>query len=96
MGKEAMTTTLTSKGRVTIPQPIRQRLGLKIGDRVDFVLDSNGSVVLKTRKLPFELLRGIAKTGRRKPVTVAEMNKAIADAAADRFLRATSRRRPVK
>jgi hypothetical protein len=67
---------------------------LKTGDRIDFVLDANGCVTLKTRKLPFELLRGIAKTGRRKPVTLAEMDRAIAGAAADRFRRATRQRRP--
>ncbi len=40
------TATLTSKGQVTIPQSIRERLGLKQGDRVAFVIE-NGMTILK-------------------------------------------------
>lgn len=32
------TTSVTSKGQVTIPKPLRQRLGLRQGSRVEFVL----------------------------------------------------------
>ena len=91
-----MTTTLTSKGQVTIPRPVRERLGLKTGDRIDFVFDPDGCVVLKTQRAPFEQLRGIARVGRRKPVTIAEMDRAIAAAAANRFVRATRRSGPAK
>jgi AbrB family looped-hinge helix DNA binding protein len=37
-------TTLTSKGQVTIPAKIRERLGIKPKDRVRFEVDSDGSV----------------------------------------------------
>ena len=30
---------ITSKGQVTVPQEIRRRLGLKKGDRVEFVIE---------------------------------------------------------
>lgn len=36
--------TLTSKGQTTIPLPVRQVLGLKNGDKINFVV-SNGGVV---------------------------------------------------
>lgn len=85
------TATITSKGQITIPQPVRQRLGLKTGDRIDFVFDAGGRVVLKSRRLPFEALRGIAKTARRKPASIREMDEAIAGAVADRFLRVARR-----
>ncbi len=42
-----MSTSLTSKGQVTIPKPIRDRLGLKAGSRIDFVQDADGEVRLK-------------------------------------------------
>lgn len=31
-------TSVTSKGQVTIPKPLRQRLGLRQGSKVEFVL----------------------------------------------------------
>ena len=42
-----MTTTVTTKGQVTIPKPIRDSLGLIPGSRVVFEYGENGDVVLK-------------------------------------------------
>jgi AbrB family looped-hinge helix DNA binding protein len=42
-----MATTVTSKGQVTIPKPIRDHLGLKTGAAVDFVLNAAGEIVLR-------------------------------------------------
>lgn len=39
-----MATTLTSKGQVTIPKPIREYLGLDAGDAVEFEFADDGSV----------------------------------------------------
>jgi AbrB family looped-hinge helix DNA binding protein len=41
-----MSTTVTSKGQVTIPKPVRDRLNLKPGCAVDFELGDDGRVVL--------------------------------------------------
>ncbi len=52
--------TLTSKGQITIPQEVRQRLGLKQGDQVVFVTES-GMVVMKPARgeaNPFERYAG--------------------------------------
>ncbi len=38
--------TVTSKGQVTIPKPIRDRLGIKTGNSVDFQLAPDGRIVL--------------------------------------------------
>jgi len=80
------TATLTSKGQVTIPQEVRRRLGLKTGDRVEFMYQPDGNVALKTKKIPFESLRGILKTNRKKPLSVREMNEAIAEAVCEKFM----------
>jgi antitoxin PrlF len=33
--------TISSKGQITVPLEIRNRLGLKQGDRVEFVVESD-------------------------------------------------------
>jgi AbrB family looped-hinge helix DNA binding protein len=64
-----MSTTLTSKGQVTIPKAVRDRLNLKPGSAVDFGLTPDGQVVLsKAGKKPaapksrFDRIRGILKS----------------------------------
>lgn len=44
--KDLKVSRLTSKGQVTVPKAIRERLGLQEGDRVAFV-EEDGQVVLK-------------------------------------------------
>ncbi|MFA6108979.1 MAG: AbrB/MazE/SpoVT family DNA-binding domain-containing protein, partial [Candidatus Latescibacterota bacterium] len=39
--------TLTTKGQVTIPKAVRDRLDLKAGDRVDFLVNEAGEAILR-------------------------------------------------
>jgi len=62
-----MTTTLTSKGQVTIPKQIRDALHLQPGSAVDFSVNGEGELVIRKAgalapALPdrFELSRGKA------------------------------------
>lgn len=41
------TSTLTSKGQVTISKKIRERLGLETGDRLSFDLDADGRLTVE-------------------------------------------------
>lgn len=41
-----MSATVTAKGQVTIPKPVRELLGITAGSRVDFRRAADGSVVL--------------------------------------------------
>jgi AbrB family looped-hinge helix DNA binding protein len=41
-----MATVVTSKGQVTIPKPVRDRLGIEPGSAVEFELAPDGRVVL--------------------------------------------------
>jgi AbrB family looped-hinge helix DNA binding protein len=41
-----MGSRVSSKGQVTIPQRIRQRLGIRAGDEVDFLVEE-GKVIVK-------------------------------------------------
>ena len=70
--------TVTSKGQITIPKEIRDQLGLKPGDRVDFVKDRAGRISLKAISTDFRSLRGILKSKRSRPLTIEEMDEAIA------------------
>lgn len=37
--------TLSSKGQITVPLEIRRRLGLKEGDRVEFVVEGERTII---------------------------------------------------
>lgn len=69
-------TTVTSKGQVTIPKKIRLRMGLKPGDQIEFIEEPDG---YKVKKLildsPFREWRGYLKhlAGQRSDDLVDEM-----------------------
>jgi antitoxin PrlF len=44
--------TITSKGQITIPAEVRRYLGVGQGDKVSFVIDDTGSIVLKVPSYP--------------------------------------------
>ena len=70
----ADTTTMTTKGQVTVPREIRDRLGLKPGDKMAFTMLSDGTVVMrpKTRRLA-DLAGSLTRPGQPK-VSVENMN----------------------
>lgn len=53
--------TVSSKGQVTIPIEIRRRLGLKEGARVEFVVEQGDTILRPARREnnPFEKYAGI-------------------------------------
>ena len=79
--------TLTSKGQITLPKAIRERLGLTAGDRVDFRLDEAGRVLLvpRPRQALAELYGALACDAR--SLDLAAMDDAIADAVVRRDTR---------
>ena len=78
------TATLTSKGQTTIPKEIRDFLGIGPGDKLDFVVESDGRVILRPATLDVRQLRGMLKRRGRKAVTLDQMDKAIAAGVARR------------
>lgn len=63
-----MATNITSKGQVTVPKRLRDRLGLAPGSAIEFELSEDGRVFLTkaveaTPKSPLEALRGCAGPG---------------------------------
>jgi antitoxin PrlF len=68
--------TVTSKGQITLPKPIRDRLRLKAGDRVAFHERADGSIVVEAETVDLLELRGTLRP-RVRGVTVEDMNAAI-------------------
>ncbi|GJL63081.1 MAG: hypothetical protein NPIRA04_17350 [Nitrospirales bacterium] len=58
-----MAATLSSKGQITIPKQIREKLHIKEGDAVDFIVDKKGDVKLKG--IPQEQAKVLAGSLRR-------------------------------
>ena len=56
-----MESTMTTKGQITIPKAVRERLHLEVGDKVYFDIRDDGSVRLVARNRPMEELFGILK-----------------------------------
>lgn len=69
--------TVTSKGQVTIPKPIREFLRLKAGDRIDFVIDPEGWVLVRGGTAHGRELKGLLHRPGRRPVSLADMDAAI-------------------
>ena len=80
-----METTVTSKGQVTIPKAMRDQLNLAPGDKVKFFLQPDGRLVILP-KLPITALKGMVRPIGR-PVSLEEMDAAIAKGATRRFKR---------
>lgn len=76
------TATLTSKGQVTIPKEVRERLNLATGDRVDFVIEADGSVRLRRLGRSIRDLAGILHRPGMKPVSVEAMHESLIETAA--------------
>ena len=70
--------TISSKGQVTIPQAIRLRLGLQEGDRVEFVMEGERTLIRPARQThnPFASYAGALGTF---PGGVEEINAWVAE-----------------
>lgn len=74
------TSTLTSKGQITIPKPIREHLHVAEGDQVDFAIAANGDVVMHRITGSVSALAGLLHRPNRKPVSLVEMDQSITSA----------------
>jgi AbrB family looped-hinge helix DNA binding protein len=81
------TSTLTAKGQTTVPREIREHLGLKPGDKIDYEIAADGSVRLSVRKLTFAESAGLLARPGQRAASIEEINDAIAAAIAERLAR---------
>ena len=69
--------TLTSKGQLTLPKAIRNLLRLGAGDRVDFIVKDDGTVVLRPATVDVRELKGLLHRKGLTPLSVEKMNAII-------------------
>lgn len=70
------TATMTTKGQVTIPLNVRQRLGLDAGDRIEFVELEAGEFAIKPAIEDVRALKGLLRKPAKR-VSIGDMNAAI-------------------
>ncbi len=75
-------TTVTSKGRLTIPVAIRRKLGINPGDRVAFVIDGENGARVRRVEHDLRSLQGVIPTPSGL-VTTDDLDDLIEEAMAD-------------
>ncbi len=65
-----MTTTLTSKGQITLPKAIRDKMDLQTGDKLEFFVD-DGTITLVPVTASISKLKGMVP----KPATTVSLDK---------------------
>jgi AbrB family looped-hinge helix DNA binding protein len=71
------TATLSSKGQTVIPKSIRDQLGLRPGDTIDFIMQENGDILIRPAAQNIQKLKGMLYRPDRRPVSIEDMNIAI-------------------
>ena len=78
------TATVTSKGQVTIPLEVRERLGIEAGTKVQFVPRADGTWEFIAAGDSVTSIRGMFAGN--SHVSTDDIDDAIAQAAAERYL----------
>ena len=79
------TATLTTKGQVTIPKEVREHLGVDTGDRLSFVVQRDGTVIVKPITRHVRELSGLLHRPEQRAVSINEMDEGIAKRMHARF-----------
>jgi len=88
----AFVATVTAKGQITIPQEVRERLGMSpTGDKIRFVFEPDGRVAVVRGTGTIDDLFGILGKPKRH-FTIEQIEVDIREAAVQRYLRASGRK----
>lgn len=72
--------TITSKGQLTVPKDVRDQIGLRTGDEVEFRVEKDGSARLLPMCVRPADVAGIFKHRVSRKVSVEEMDRRVEDA----------------
>jgi AbrB family looped-hinge helix DNA binding protein len=86
--------TITSKGQITVPAGIREKLGVKTGDRLHFHLTDSGKLTVTPirRRSIFERLDELKLPSIGRPVTKEDIDAAVGEAMEEQERRSRRRR----
>ena len=80
------TSTITSKGQITIPQPVRKLLQSDSGRKIEIVIETDGSIrITKPRYSTIDSVAGVVPP-LAKPMTMSEIREIIADDIAESYI----------
>ena len=77
--------TITTKGQITIPKKIRDKLRLSAGDKIEFVMLDEGEAVIRPVSKRVDDVFGILHKTGQKTLTVEQINKKIRQKMKERF-----------
>lgn len=66
--------TMTTKGQTTIPKDIRDRLGLRPKDQINFTMMADGTVIMRAKKRSITELQGLLTSPDGVTVSIEDMN----------------------
>jgi antitoxin PrlF len=72
-------TTMTSKGQITVPKPVRKHLGVVTGDRLEFTIAADGTVRLRPVTGSVKDLYGLLQRPGRDTVSLEEMERGMGE-----------------
>jgi antitoxin PrlF len=87
-----MHATLSSKGQITLPKEIRDRLQLDAGAILDFQLLPDDTIAVRAVKPDARRIRGLLKSPHAGPLSVQAMDEAVEQLLRDRHARPAQRR----
>ena len=90
-----MFATLTSKGQITLPKEIRDRLGLDAGSMLDFQLLEDNTITARPVMPDARRIRGLLKSPHATPPTAEQMDEAVSKHLRDKVASARGGRKPV-
>ena len=82
-----MIVTLTSKGQLTLPKAIRDRMQLDAGSKLDFSIEEDGSLKARPMRSVSSLFGIVQRPKGAKPATLRDLKAARADHVADKYAR---------
>ena len=72
-----MFATLTSKGQLTLPKEIRDRLNLDAGSILDFQILADNTITARQVQPDARRIRGLLKSPHAAPPTVEQMDQTV-------------------